>query len=377
MTDILHTTISPCENERRIFNQCFSATGKGFTVKIFALQMPGLSLHEEKRGVSIDRISIKKWKKGFRKFLSFNFKLLWNLLRSDFKILHAHDLWVLPASATAAAVKRKKLIYDAHEFYRGLEIFTQKPLSGKIWRFAERLFIRRVDAVLTVNLFHAEFYRQAYPQIIAPLVIRNFPRKNDFQEEKKYLLFSNRPAVILYQGILKTGRGLEKIVRMLPKMKNVRLEIIGYGEMEARLKSLVTELKLEKRVIFRGKIDWNKLLLETQKAKAGLVLFEPINTNYQYASPNKLFEYVMAGTPVVASRIPTFEKFFSEFEVGILVNPDSEEEIRQAVQKLLWDENIWRKFHRNCLKAREVWNWELQEKKLLELYRNLSFGENS
>jgi glycosyltransferase involved in cell wall biosynthesis len=100
-------------------------------------------------------------------------------------------------------------------------------------------------------------------------------------------------------------------------------------------------------------------------------LFEPLSLNYTYASPNKYFEYVMSGTPLVASDIPTFRALNEEFEVAILVDPFTPKSIAKEVEQLLTDRKLWERLHQNCLRARKKWNWKVQEDKLLDVYELL------
>jgi glycosyltransferase involved in cell wall biosynthesis len=170
---------------------------------------------------------------------------------------------------------------------------------------------------------------------------------------------------------LKEDRGLKRIIESMLSVKSGCLKIVGYGELENELKELVNNYNLQKKINFGGKISWDRLYLETSRARAGLVLFEPEGLNYTYASPNKFFEYVHAGTPVIASNIPSFDDLVGENKVGILVNHNSITEIAEAIEKLLTNKDIWDDFHRECLKARQEWNWEQQEEKLLRIYQDL------
>ncbi len=374
MIKIVHTSISPCDNERRIFNQALSASRHGYEVSVIALKSPEVDEISILENIGIQRLKIPSWEGGPLKFLFFNWKLFRHLLKRDIGILHAHDLWVLPGSVCAAWFKKAPVVYDAHEFYRGLEIFNQKKLSGKIWALTEWLFIRFAKKILTINASHGDLYKKTYPRIFQPEVIMNLPERKGNAHASELPLFHDRKNSILFQGIFKPGRALPQVIRAFAETDNGTLEFVGHGEIEQQLKQLTLELELSEKVYFLGKADWKDLCRRTQQAKAGLVLFEPTSINYKYASPNKFFEYVMAGTPLIASDIPTFREFISEHEVGILVNPDSGEEIISAIRSLLTNEKLWNKYHQNCLKAREVWNWEQQEPKLLSVYRELSSG---
>lgn len=367
---IIHTTISPCENERRIFNEVISAEKSGYRVKILALHIPGIPEKDVISHSGIFRLFIKYWKGSPLKFIEFNCKLFFQLKREKFKILHAHDLWVLPATVMAAFFAKKPVIYDVHEYVRGLEIFNQKKISGFIWKLAESIFIRFVRVIIVINDYHGRLLSQVYPNIPQPHILMNFP---SLEMDKHYHQrdFNQRDKKAVYQGILKEGRNLRRVVESMNSVKDGLLEIIGYGDLENELKALVDNLNLNEKIIFTGKISWDKLFEETSAARTGVVLFEPDGLNYTYASPNKFFEYVNAGTPVIASDIPSFRDLIKQFEVGILVDHTSVSSISESIEKLLTDGKTWAKIHSQCLKARLEWNWERQEARLLKIYKDL------
>lgn len=370
---IVHATISPCQDERRIFNEALSASRAGYLVEIYALKVPEVEEITLLSGVVIRRISIKFWKGGPLKFIIFNWRLSWKLIKEDFDILHLHDLWVLPAGALISFFKNCKVVYDAHEFARGLEIFQKKQLSGRIWAITEKILIKRVDVILTINSFHQKLFSETYKKISTPEIIFNFPSLGRKYFKDRLPQFRERRNAVLYQGIFKNHRGLKQLLEAMTVVKSGYLDLVGFGEIEPELNQMVKLLNIDKIVRFKGRVSWDQLLNETCNAKIGIVLFEPEGLNYQYASPNKFFEYVMAGTPVIASNIATFKEYLSIYEVGILVNIESIEEIAQAIKRLLTDEKKWTYHHLNCLKAREHWNWETQEHKLINIYKECIF----
>ena len=329
---ILHTTISPCENERRIFNQALTALKNSYGVKILALKTPDLPEISLLGDIEIRRISINNWKGGKLKFINFNIKLFFMILKEKFSILHVHDLWIFPAAAFSAIFKRKPLIFDAHELGSELEIFNTKQLSGWIWKLLERILIRRAKVMIVINEQHKKLFLEKYKKIPSPYVIMNFPFRERNSISVQTLNFSERKNMVIFQGILKKGRGLNNIIKSMRTVNSGTLGLIGHGELEDELRQLVIDLNLEDKVKFYGKVSWDRLVLESQKVRVGIVLFEPLSANYKYAAPNKFFEYVMAGTPLIASKIPSFECFISEFEVGLLVDPYSPDRLADIAE---------------------------------------------
>lgn len=368
MKKIVHVSINSCEHERRIFNEAVSARSANYAVEILGLRVGGVPWRGRYSGVPIRRLTLLFWKGGPIKFLTFNIKLLVRLLHYRFDILHAHDLWVLPAAALAARLRRRPLIYDAHEFYRGLNIFRTKKLSGRIWAFAEELFIGNVQCLICVNSYQAKLYSQLYPDLKRIRVLHNFPSEKDFVAAESMKRFPERRNEVIFQGMLKPGRGIFPLLNAIAKISEVQLTLVGYGELHGALDKEIRQKGLRDRVSLKGKRPLSEMLNYAANARAGAVLFEPQSENYRYASPNKFFEYVAAGTPVIASDIPTFREFLETFEVGILVDADNEKAVADAVMRLTGDTACWEKYHANCLRARLEWNWERQERVLLAIY---------
>ncbi len=374
MKTILHTTISPCDNERRIFHEVETASGAGYRVFILALKTPDLPARELKGGVPIHRLPIPVWKGGPFKFLLFNLKLFFKLFGTTFDLLHCHDLWVLPASALAARLKGKKLVYDAHEYYAGLEIFQHKRCSRVLWLQVQRWLMPLVDALIAVNPEQLARYQEDFPRLRRCRVLFNFPRCRSGGSTRTPG-FQDRENVVLFQGIFKPGRGLFSLLTAFEGMdETIHLWLIGFGELEDRLKQRFRSHPRRSQIHFLGKLPLPSIGRFTRRARVGVVLFEPTSINYRLAAPNKFFEYVSAGTPIVASRIPTFEALNQQFEVALLVDPNKPEEISRAIRILLQQPDVWHRLHQQCLKARTVWCWEQQEDRLLSLYNDLISG---
>jgi glycosyltransferase involved in cell wall biosynthesis len=366
---LYHLTISPIDYERRILNQMETAVRLGYRVEVCALGRPGEAKIESRDHFRLQRIFTVFYRGGPLKFISVNLQLFFLLLHRKSDLIHCHDLWVLPAAACIAWIRRRVLIYDAHEYYAGLEIFRKKRLSKFIWLLTERIAIKRVQILITVSERLGERFRSRYPRLKQISIIRNLPRYERMDPDLvRFRIRKNEDKIIVYQGHFKPGRGLVNLIRAVARTAGVRLQLIGNGELETVLKELVQAEHLEERVHFHDFIPNAELISTSAQGDIGAVLFEPTSLNYAAALPNKFFEYIMAGLPVLASNIETFKYYVDKYNIGLTVDPAEVEEIGRTISKMIANENqlqIWRK---NTLRAAEELSWEKEEKKLGQLY---------
>jgi glycosyltransferase involved in cell wall biosynthesis len=368
---ICHFTLNPIDYERRIQNQADCASKAGNSICIVALGIPGDVPYEKKDEYTLHRIFIPFHSGGPLKFLHFNLKLLVFGFRKKLQIIHCHDLWVLPAAAILVFIKRCKLIYDAHEYYAGLEIFRHHKIRKKLWMITESLIVGKVDVLLTVSEPLAMLYKKRYARLKRIEVIRNLPLKEKIPDNiEKLLPLSDSRKSILYQGHFRPGRGLLNLIKSLHYVENAHLFLIGGGEMESELRLLVEDNALQEKVTFMGYIPTAKLIQTSRCADLGLVLFEPTSLNYSYALPNKFFEYIMAGLPVLASNIKTFEDYINKYEIGLTVDPSNVQEIAKKIMTMISDDTQMRIWQQKAVKASEELNWESEAIKMNKIYED-------
>jgi glycosyltransferase involved in cell wall biosynthesis len=147
--------------------------------------------------------------------------------------------------------------------------------------------------------------------------------------------------------------------------------LIGGGELESDLRGMVSEHQMEDMIDFIPYIETNRLVSTAAQADIGIVLFEPTSVNYAHALPNKFFEYLMAGLPVLASNIDTFEEYINKYQVGVTVNPLDKDAIRSAIQRMTSDDEQLAQWGRNASRAAEKLNWEMESEKLLDIYKEV------
>lgn len=320
----------------------------------------------------------------YDEFNLFYQEVLRQKIKYDF--VYANDL---PCLKPAIKIKKKlgcKVIYDSHEIY--IETINQFfPLKArfpkniifkiiiKIMRifgtYAEKKMLKNVDYFITVSEGLKEYFEKKY-KYYRIKVIMNYPNISNQETEKlDYYEILNIPSdsfIVLYQGIFNEGRGLKLLIEAMKYTeKRVILILIGYGVLEKDLKELVVNYNLQNRVFFLGKIQQNKLRTYTSAAHCGVNLIEKINKSKELAAPNKLFQYIDVNIPVIASFSYENNKVFYKYNIGIITKNDIKS-LADAMNKIAnMDRTI---FVENCKKAALEYNWENQEKVLLEIFED-------
>ena len=138
-----------------------------------------------------------------------------------------------------------------------------------------------------------------------------------------------------------------------------------------QLKKLISDYKLEEKVTLTGMLTPDKLSELSQKAFIGIAIPEKEGLNQYLALPNKMFDYIHAGLPQITVNYPEYQKINNQFEVAVLLDDISPEKIAKVINNLLMNDVLYKRLKENCLKAREVLNWEHEEKVLVAFYKTL------
>jgi glycosyltransferase involved in cell wall biosynthesis len=228
----------------------------------------------------------------------------------------SNDTDTLPANFLASKIRRKKLVFDAHELFPEVPELAHRPKVKRIWKKIEDWIFPHLKYCYTVCQLIADYYNQKYN--INMKVVRNVPYCSEPANEK--LLDYPEKKIILYQGAVNLGRGLEWVIDAMPLVENAVLVIIGDGDMMNELKERVKNLQLEEKVFFLGRISGSELHKYTPSADLGLCLLENRGLNYYYSLPNRIFDYLHAGVPVLATDFPEIAHIVKNNHTGILVN---------------------------------------------------------
>lgn len=302
----------------------------------------------------------------------------WQVVKNEpADIYHSHDLTTLP---TGYMMKRRtggKLVYDSHELFTELHYIG--GIDRPIFRWLEKRLIRRADAVIIPNEFAAKELAKRY-RIRLPSVVRNCPplAKQDNERRdgslRRDLGLDDTVPIIVHIGIFSRSRGSEKLVGAVPFLNGGVVVFLGWGAgaEEASLRRLVRRRGLEDRVMFAPPVPPDKVISYISTAQVGVVLFRNISLNHYYIAPNKLWESMNAGLPVVSSNFPVLKAIIEDYGLGCTCDPEYPRDIANAINWVLSDKKRYDGMRQNAVEAAKIFNWENESKKLLEVYRNLS-----
>lgn len=287
-------------------------------------------------------------------------------------VIHAHDLDTIELGSRIKFELNIPLVYDSHEIAtdRNHHNQAQKLRAEK----KETRLIGNADFVIMVSHGCAQFTADKYG-ITLPTVILNTPdfdpAKIQIRDLRKKLNIPENHVVLVHQGSLQKNRGVEQTIDAVRDIPNITYVIIGYGQHRPFLENYVEQAGLSEKVKFFGPVPADELIAWTASADIGICTIVGITKSYLHSMPNKLFEYTMAGLPVVASNYPDMGAYVTENQMGITCDPESPASIADAIKLLLGDSAFREKLANGAKIARKTFNWENEQKKLLEIYSNL------
>jgi len=299
-------------------------------------------------------------------------------------VYHGHDLTGLPAALRAAARNGGRAVYDSHEIF--LESGTNATRPGWIRvRFArmERRWVARCDALVTVNESLAEELGRRY----APrrtVVVHNAPARWDPPAGGPDLIRAATgvpagEAIALYHGGFSAHRGLEELAAaiLVPGLERVHAVYLGYGTLRSWLDEQSADPRYGGRLHVLDAVPPEKLGPWVASADVGVMPIQASTLNHALSTPNKLFECLAAGVPVVASDLPEMRRIVvgdPDGPLGELCDPSSAEDVARAIARLLaMPPAEMADLRARCLRAaHERWNWETESARLVELYADLA-----
>lgn len=289
------------------------------------------------------------------------------------RVYHASDLYTLPAMHAAARRHGGRLAFDARELYPHLPTTVGKPWARAVWHLVQRAYLRRADAVFTVSQSIAEHLGRTYG-IAPPAVLYNAPPACPVAPSnilRQRLGLPEDVVILLHSGHVRVGRHAPLLVDVMLQLHGAVLVFLGDGPLRPLLEERVRERDLQERVYFLDPVPPDDLLPVVASADVGLVLLENTCLNLRYALPNKLFEYLTAGLPVLASDLPELRRVVAQHEVGCLVNPDDLSALTRMLQRMIDDAEARRRWAAHAPHAVETFSWNRTSKLFKQIYQSL------
>lgn len=361
MKRIIVSVTNDISTDQRVAKVCNTLHKNGYEILLIGRKLRNSEhLH---RPYKTKRIKLF-FNKGFLFYAEYNFRLFFILFFLKKNFLLSNDLDTLLPNFLVSKLQNKKLIYDSHELFSEVPELVNKPFTKKIWLGLERFLYPKLKNNYTVCGSIANHYKKKYNSLFS--VIKNVPTQKNIV--KGNLPFeTNRKKIIIYQGAINIGRGLELMIETMNYLENFVFVIIGSGDILKDLQEKVSTKKLNDKVIFLGKMMPKDLQNITPFASLGISLEEDLGLNYKFALPNKIFDYIQAEVPILVSNLPEMKQIVLNYNVGEIVIERNPKKIALQIKIM-----VEKDYKKQLQKAKDVLIWEKEEPKLLSIINNLT-----
>jgi glycogen(starch) synthase len=346
--DVLLVALADVTRDARTVNLARSLAGKGLSVVV-------LGGYREQRDEPFAQIV---WPdpggRALRRWWSFTRTCAASTISA--KLVIAMDVFALAGSSLIARRSKAKLFYDMRELN-----FALGPLQGRglkqtiITRHEERQ-LKRVDTVIVSGDLDADLIKKRFELKVRPTVLLNTPPYNDVVQSplRQACKLDAHTPLVIYQGVVHHGRGLEPFFHAMKYMSDVHLAVLGDGPAMADLQRSARQIGVSDRVHWLGSVPYDELHAYTCGADVGLCLIEPLSLSYEYALPNKLFEYMNARIPSIVSNLPALRLHIEKYPVGGLVDRTLEPLEIARVTRSLFDVHQAASMRAACESIREL-----------------------
>lgn len=355
--------------DRRVDRSCLALLEHGFSVKLVGRRFSRSDCRTLSGRVYQTERMYLFFKRKALFYAELNLRLFLKMLVSGADLFYANDTDTLLAAYWAARIRKKQLFFDAHELFPEVPELQGRHRVKRVWERIEKMVLPQIAkkknwGAMTVCQSISDYYAERFGLKMS--VVRNVPNyKEPLPKTKEH----GKPYVLLYQGALNKGRGIEQMITAMEWLPDCRLDIIGEGDLCDSLFQLTNTLAWKDRIRFLGRKTPQELELFTPTADLGLVLLENCGLSYYYSLPNRIGDFVMAGVPVMASDFPEIRNVVSRYNVGTLVDESvfenfSAQTLASKVIEFLQQWNsITQTEKEDCFfRARKDLNWEMEKK---------------
>ena len=368
MKKVIISVTNDLATDRRVDKHAKTFEKLGFDVRMLG-RVKRDSLALAPRSYKTNRMKLL-FEKGPLFYAEYNIRLFIFLLFHKVDLLLSNDLDTLLPNYLVHKIKGVDIIYDSHEYYTETPELVDRKFVQNVWKKIEAYIFPKLKDVFTVNNSIANLFKDKYGVDVK--VVRNIPPtpKNISPKTKKELGLPENKKIVLLQGSgINVQRGAEELIEAMQFVKNAVLLIIGGGDVINVLKKMVVDLEIKEIVIFIPRIPFEKLFNYTVHADLGVTIDKDTNINYRFSLPNKLFDYIHAGVPVLASRLTEIEKIVEKYNIGELIDNHEVKHIAGKISDLLANEKKLLMFKENTNFAAKELCWENEEQLLIDVYK--------
>ena len=368
-TKICHLTSAHSWNDVRIFiKQCSSLAQNGFDVTLIAPNCESQTVN----GIKI--IGVKSIGKGrFFRMRKTTRAIFEKALEVNADVYQFHDPELLPYGNKLRKVG-KKVIYDAHEDLprqilakHWINKYLRKFISRNAERYENKI-ARKLSFIFTATPFIRDRFLKINKNCID---INNFPLENELASTTNW---NEKKNEVCYVGSITQIRGNAVLVEAMNSVNSSTLVLAGNFSPDS-FKDELMAMPGWQNVNFVGNVSRDEVSKIMASAKAGIVTFLPM-PNHVDAQPNKMFEYMSAGIPIIGSDFPLWKEIIEGNNCGICVDPLNSQEISNAINKLTQEDKLAEDLGKNGRNAvLNKYNWKIEEKKLISCYEKIINGE--
>jgi glycosyltransferase involved in cell wall biosynthesis len=315
--------------DQRVHKVCTTLMQHGWDVKLVGRRYR--TSRPLERRYRTDRMRLV-FNKSFLFYAEYNVRLFFYLLFDSTDMFLSNDTDTLPATFLASRIRRKPMLFDAHEMFPDVPEVTNRKWVKAVWTKIEDWIFPKLKHSYTVCQSIAEIYNEKYK--INMQVVRNIPFAQQPDGIKQLPVDAKGKKVLLYQGAVNVGRGIEWVMDAMPYLDDFVFYVVGDGDILNELKERANLLNLNDRVIFTGRVPFEELPAYTACADIGINLLENKGLNYYYSLPNRIFDYIRAHIPVLAVDFPEIRRIVAHYGIGTLVDQYNPEFLAETIRQM-------------------------------------------
>ncbi len=368
MKRVIVSVINDLVTDQRVNKSCLTLQKAGYEVLLVGRKQRKSPPMDE-RPYASHRMKLL-FEKGPCFYAEYNIRLFFFLLFHRANLLLSNDLDTILPNFFVSRLKGIKMIYDSHEYFTETPELIHRPKVQRVWKRIEEFAVPKLGEMITVCDSIADLFREKYG--VKVHVIRNIPPQKALPpkgDKAELGLPLDKHLLVLQGSGINIQRGAEELVQAMQYLDDCHLMIIGGGDVLPILKQMVIDLNITDRVRFLPRMSYANMMAYTQNAELGFCLDKDTNLNYRFSLPNKLFDFIQAGVPIVASHLTEIEKIIRRYDIGVFIENHDPKTIAATIQNALFDAERYGKWKQNLTVAAQDLRWENEEKVLLTIYQ--------